>query len=351
MDLPLNTEKTLASVITRLLGLVIGLVIIIIGLTVSFVVYSGGTGNKSVEKDNATQPEFSAMKTSAPEYWHAPDESELEGNPDKSLILYGKDLIVHTSDYFGPEGKINRNSSNGLNCQNCHLEAGTKVYGNNYSAVASTYPKYRARSGRQENIYKRVNDCFERSLNGEPLDTTSKEMTAIVAYIKWLGKEVAKGEKPKGSGLKELKYPDRAADPVNGKLVYQLKCLNCHQADGAGVKSADSKTFTYPPLWGNKSYNSGAGLYRISNFAKYIKYNMPLGASHDNPQLTDEEAWDIAAYVNSQIRPKADISGDWPKISEKPFDHPFGPFADKFTESQHKFGPFLPIIETQKSKK
>lgn len=351
MDLPLNTEKTLASVIIRLIGLIIGLVIVIVGLTISFVIYSGSAGKKSDQNSNGTQVRTTASKADYPEYWQAPDESELETNPEKSIILYGKDLIVHTSEYFGKEGKIKRNASNGLNCQNCHLDAGTKVYGNNYSAVASTYPKYRARSGRQENIYKRVNDCFERSLNGEPLDTTSEEMLAVTAYIKWLGKDVAKGEKPKGSGLKELKYLDRAADPVNGKLVYQLKCLSCHRADGSGVMSADKKSYTYPPLWGSKSYNSGAGLYRISNFAKYIKYNMPLGTSHDNPQLTDEEAWDIAAYVNSQLRPKADISKDWPKISEKPFDHPFGPFADKFNESQHKYGPFLPIIETHKTRK
>jgi thiosulfate dehydrogenase len=92
----------------------------------------------------------------------------------------------------------------------------------------------------------------------------------------------------------------------------------------------------------------GAGLYRISNFAKYVKYNMPLGSTHENSQLSDEEAWDIAAFVNSQEHPPKDLKKDWPKISEKPFDHPFGPFADGFPEIQHKFGPYKPIIEARK---
>lgn len=281
----------------------------------------------------------------AEDYWISPDIATLDVNSDKDKILYGKDLIEHTAKYFGPQGIVSKNFTNGMNCQNCHLDAGTKVFGNNYSAVAATYPKYRARSGTVENIYKRINDCFERSLNGKPLDTLSNEMQAIKTYIYWLGKDVPKGEKPKGSGLKDLAFMDRAADPDKGKSIYMEKCQSCHQANGSGTLNADKTAYTYPPLWGPNSYNIGAGLYRISNFAKYIKYNMPLGADHKNPQLTDEEAWDLAAFVNSQPRPMKDLSKDWPKIEEKPIDHPFGPFADGFSEIQHKYGPFKPIKE------
>jgi thiosulfate dehydrogenase len=107
--------------------------------------------------------------------------------------------------------------------------------------------------------------------------------------------------------------------------------------------NANQTEFTYPPLWGKQSYNDGAGLYRLSNFAKYIKYNMPEGTNHTNAQLTDEEAWDIAAFVNSQPRSNKNIKKDWPNIKEKPFDHPFGPYADGFDEKQHKYGPFKAI--------
>ena len=75
---------------------------------------------------------------------------------------------------------------------------------------------------------------------------------------------------------------------------------------------------------------------------------MPWGASHHNTQLSDEEAWDVAAFVNSQPRPVKIFKEDWPNIAGKPFDHPFGPYADGFSEEQHKFGPFIPIIEARK---
>ncbi|MCH8554786.1 MAG: c-type cytochrome, partial [Schleiferiaceae bacterium] len=245
--------------------------------------------------------------------------------------------------YLGPQGTV-KALSNGLNCQNCHLDAGTRIFGNNYGSVASMYPKYRGRSGEVENIYKRVNDCFERSLNGKALDTNSREMQAIAAYIAHIGSNVPKGTKAEGSGLKEIALLDRPADPERGKLVYDLKCVACHQPNGEGYRIGDAPTYLYPPVWGDNSYNDAAGLYRVSTFARYVKYNMPLGATHDAPQLTDEEAWDLAAYVNSQAHPHKETPTDWPDIAKKPMDHPRGPFADTFSEEQHKFGPYQEII-------
>ena len=283
--------------------------------------------------------------------FEAPDPLSIKAENDAQLIQYGRDLIAHTSDYLGPNGLV-KSISNGMNCQNCHIEAGSKPFGNNYTAVAATYPKFRARSGTAETIYKRVNDCFQRSLNGQPLDSTSHEMLAIEAYIKWLGATVPKGKSPKGVGLMKLKYLNRAANPDSGRVVFILKCQSCHGENGQGLPMPEGNGRMYPPLWGDKSYNEAAGLYRISNFAGYIKANMPFGASYDNPQLTDTEAWDLAAFINSQPRPKHPfLATDWPTIEGKPFDHPFGPFADTFPMVQHKFGPFQPIVDWQNKKK
>ncbi len=282
--------------------------------------------------------------------WKAPDWAEMEKEPNAEELNYGKELVANTAEYLGPKGKV-KAISNGMNCQNCHLKAGTAPLGNNYGAVASTYPKVRARSGKEEDIQKRINDCFERSLNGKALSRDSKEMKAMVAYINWVGKDVPKGEVPAGSGIYELPLLDRAADPAKGKLVYEKQCASCHQADGKGMAKPDGSGYLYPPLWGENSYNHGAGLYRISRFAGYVKANMPLGATFEQPILSDEESWDLAAYVNSMERPKKDLTQDWPDISKKPMDHPFGPFSDSFTEEQHKFGPFKPIKAAKSSTK
>lgn len=276
--------------------------------------------------------------------WTGADTTRIVYLPkeQRDLVRYGRELIANTAHYLGPNGVVMQNT-NALNCQNCHLDAGTRPWGNNYGAVWSTYPKMRARSGKEETVAKRINDCVERSLNGTALDTTGREMQAMMAYMEWLGSGIAKGTKPKGSGIVELAFIDRAADPVHGAEIYTAKCESCHGADGLGQLKADGRTHQYPPLWGEGSYNDGAGLYRMSRFAGYVKTNMPQGVTWEYPQLSDEEAWDVAAYVNSQRRPVKDITGDWPDIAAKPVDHPFGPFADTFPETQHKYGPFGPI--------
>ena len=271
--------------------------------------------------------------------------------PEDTLATYGHELIANTSYYLGPKGKVAA-MTNGMNCQNCHLDGGTLPFANNYSAVVSTYPKFRDRSGAIETIPKRVNDCMERSLNGRALDTNSREMKAILAYMNWLGGDIPKGKKPKGSGIMDLPYMDRPADTAKGRLVYMKTCTTCHGANGSGQENIEGTGYAYPPLWGEHSYNDGAGLYRISRFAGYVKNSMPFGqVDYKHPLLSDEEAWDVAAFVNSQPRPKMDISKDWPDISKKPVDHPFGPFSDGFSEKQHKYGPFKPIKEKAKSAK
>lgn len=292
---------------------------------------------EQTQTDQLTSDEVQSVPVSA--FWQPADVFAIANKHKSDQVLYGRDLIVHTAYYLGPKGRLAQ-QTNGLNCQNCHLEAGTKPFGNNYGSVASTYPKVRARSGKMESIAKRINDCFERSLNGKGLAENSKEMRAMVAYMKFLGENVPKGEKAAGSGLKDLPFLNRAADPQKGKLIYDLRCASCHQLNGQGIMDGIGQSYVYPPLWGPHSFNDAAGLSRISNMAKYVKYNMPLGVSHDAPELSDEDAWDVAAYIESKPRPHKAVPKDWPDITKKPIDHPFGPYADAFSEQQHKYGPF-----------
>jgi len=304
-----------------------------------------GCAAHSTESDELLSTEIKATPLS--EFWQPADVFAIADKKKSDEVLYGRDLIIHTAYYFGPKGRILQ-QTNGLNCQNCHLDAGTKIFGNNYGSVASTYPKVRARSGQMESIEKRINDCFERSLNGKGLAENSREMRAMVAYMKFLGEKMPKGEKAPGSGLKELPFLNRAADPVKGKAVYELRCASCHQLNGQGVIDGIGQSYVYPPLWGPHSFNDAAGLSRVSNMAKYVKYNMPFGVNHDAPELSDEDAWDVAAYIDSRPRPHKSFPNDWPDISKKPYDHPFGPYADQFNELQHKFGPFPEIKKARK---
>ena len=290
------------------------------------------------QEKRESEKSFNAIIT-ANDCWTGAPANQIPVNNYGLLIRYGRNLIENTAYYLGPNGKL-QHSTNGLNCQNCHLEAGTKPWGNNYGAVASTYPKFRDRSGSIESIEKRVNDCLERSLNGQALNNNSKEMKAIVSYIKWLGIDIAKKTKPKGSGIMQLPFLSRAADPNKGKYVYTTTCERCHGKTGLGQMNPDNTSYLYPPLWGNKSYNTGAGLFRLSRFAGFVKNNMPNPVNYHTPQLSDEQAWDVAAYVNSQPRPNYNVKNDWPDKKKKPFDHPFGPYVDGLSEKEHKYGPW-----------
>jgi len=273
---------------------------VLLGVIIIIVILNQVLFSSPAEKEEFAIPE----NIISPGDWQAPDINSLPDDEQGKLIRYGHELITNTALFFGPKGKIAA-ITNGMNCQNCHVDAGAKPFAGCFSAVASTYPKYRDRSGRIESIEFRINDCMLRSLNGKGIDSSGKEMQAMVAYFKWIGKDVPKNKKPKGAGLEELAFLDRAADPEKGKKVFLSKCTSCHGENGQGLLNHDSSFYLYPPLWGTNSFNVSAGLYRISRLASFVKNNMPFGpASHDSPQLTDEEAWDVAAFVISQPRPE-----------------------------------------------
>jgi len=338
----MSEEQVLIQVVKKLMRLVWTLIACTMGSTALFVGDALELFTLKEEKPSL----LAAASTSSPTpaaraVWQAPDTTLIPEDAQGELIRYGHQLIAHTSVYLGPKGKVTP-ISNGMNCQNCHLKAGTVPFGNNYGKVASTYPKFRSRSGTIEGFEKRINDCIERSLNGKPLQTDSREMQAMVAYLKWVGKEVKTADQLSGFGLVELAPLHRAADPEKGKVVYAQYCARCHGQQGEGQMADNGVEWTYPPLYGDNSYNVGAGLYRLSKFASFVKANMPYGVSYEAPFLTDEEAWDVAAYVNSMPRPSKEFSADWPDLSQKPFDHPFGPYADTFPQQQHEYGPFPP---------
>ena len=308
----------------------------LLGMIIFFVIIK----KLSATKEQVNNQDIVSVKTIT----IVPDIYELTHSAHDELIRYGKNLIDSTSKYFGPHGSV-ASITNGLNCQNCHRESGTKLYTNNFLAVATTYPKFRERSGRIESVEFRVNECLQRSLNGRSIDSLSKEMRAMVAYIKWTGKNITKGSKAEGAGSVEISFLPRAANSIQGKSIYVAKCKTCHGENGEGIKSIDSAGYMYPPLWGDHSYAVSAGMYRLLRLASFIKNNMPLGATYAEPLVNDDEAWDVAAYINSQPHPKKIFAYDWPVLKTKPVDYPFGPYADKFSEKQHKYGPYQPIAK------
>jgi thiosulfate dehydrogenase len=278
-----------------------------------------------------------------------PEVGALPNDAHGQLVRSGRDLITATYAHIGPRvpDESKRYAGNNLACSNCHLSAGTRKFAIPLFGLYWDFPNYSARLGENISIEDRLNSCMTRSMNGRAMPVDLPEMKAMVAYLKFLTTGVPPGKDVPGLGTGKMPELKRAADPKRGKTTYARACSTCHGPDGRGIPRTHPIVdlgYMIPPLWGPDSFNDGAGMSRLITAANFIHFNMPHGADYLNPQLSVTEAWDVAAYMVSQPRPaKANLDRDFPDLLQKPVDAAYGPYADKFSERQHKYGPFGPI--------
>lgn len=274
--------------------------------------------------------------------------------PDHATEEYGRRLVAQSVELMGPDhpDPARRYSGGRLNCASCHLVTGTEPGTLTLLQTSEHYPRFSGRAGAMTDVEDRINECMQRSMNGRPLPLDSPEMIAIAAYLRSLGSryEAMGASLRKADEPPSFKTPARAADPTVGARVYIERCAACHGNDGLGLLATGdrAKGYLFPPLWGPDSFNTGAGMHRILTAARFIKARMPLG----EPTLTDDEAFDVAAFINSRPRPEMpNLDVDYPDRAAKPVDNPYGPFADDFPLEQHKYGPFQPIEAHYKAQK
>ena len=226
----------------------------------------------------------------------APADSEIPKDAFGTGVRRGLALLTATRE------SLPKNDGSGLRCVSCHLDQGRRANGSWIGSFAR-FPQYRARRGAVELIEDRVNDCFARSLNGKALDPASPEMRDIVAYLAFLSWRSPVGIPPAGPNARLLRFASLTADSAAGHRIFGTICARCHGPDGQGMPGI-------PPLWGPKSFNIGAGMARVRTAASFVRDNMPF----DQPgTLTDQQAFDVAAFVVAQPRP--DFPGkqfDWP---------------------------------------
>jgi len=241
-----------------------------------------------------------------------PPESAIPGGQLGDAIRHGEKILSSTQVY------AKRYVGNGLNCTSCHLNGGRTPDAAPLVGLWGVFPAYEMRSARVETLEDRINDCFRRSMNGRPLPLDGREMRSLLAYIRWLSQDVPTGVEVQGRGFRRIAAPG-APDPANGRNLYEAKCAACHGTNGQGMTGAGG-AYLFPALWGPKSFNIGAGMARLSVAAAFVKAKMPL---NQGGALSDQEAYDIAAYFIAQPRPDfAGRKNDWPK-GDKPADAPY----------------------------
>jgi thiosulfate dehydrogenase len=207
----------------------------------------------------------------------------------KEAVLLGANILTETGKYAAPY------VGNKLSCTNCHFKSGITHGGENGGlslvGVGAEYPQYRKRQDYAVDLVTRTNDCFKRSMNGKPLPEESKEMAAIFTYYQWISKGLPVYAEIPWLGLQHLDST-HVPDKTKGGQLFDAKCAACHGKNGGGTPAA-------PPVWGDTSFNDGAGMHKPANLASFAHANMPLG----NPDLSVEDALDVAEYVAAQPRP------------------------------------------------
>jgi thiosulfate dehydrogenase len=230
-----------------------------------------------------------------------PEESEVTDSTLLASIRRGRALLANTRDSL-PDFVGNR-----LNCVHCHPDNGTRANAMPWVGVYARFPQYRSRVGGIQIIEDRVNDCMVRSMNGRPLVPESRDMRDMVAYMAFLSIGYPVFSEVDGQSFPRIGPLD--GDSTRGAAIYAEKCALCHGLDGVGTEF-------FPALWGEHSFNIGAGMARVRTAAAFIKVAMPQTAPGT---LTDQEAYDLAEYITSQPRP--DYPGkelDWPNGDPPP---------------------------------
>ncbi|MEI7429953.1 MAG: c-type cytochrome [Betaproteobacteria bacterium] len=256
--------------------------------------------DRSRMEDQTQLPKAPSKKADAG-YFKPPAASDLPNNAFGEMVRRGEDLFVNT------KALAPKNVGNEMNCVNCHLDRGRKANSGPLWAAYPMYPAYRKKNNKVNTYIERIQGCFEFSMNGTPPAADSEILIALSTYAYWLSTGAPTGKSLPGRGFDEPPPPKGGFDIDRGKVVYQRQCALCHGDNGEG-KSVEA-THIFPALWGKNSYNWGAGMHRINTAAGFIQHNMPLGRGET---LSDQEAWDVAAYINKHERPQDPrlINGD-----------------------------------------
>ena len=236
-------------------------------------------------------------------YFRSPSRDDLPDDPFGEIIGQGQTIFENTNAHPASAKYVGNDQA----CRNCHIGAGRLAESAPLWAAWVAYPAYRSKNRKVNTYIERIQGCFSYSMNaqaspaGGPPSADSATIVSLIAYSYWLAKGAPTGDEAMpGRGYPRLSETEQGFDPERGAVVYAAKCALCHGENGAGVVQGNGRTL-FPPLWGPDSYNWGAGMHKIDTAAAFIKHNMPLGQPDS---LSDQEAWDVAAFMNSHERPQ-----------------------------------------------
>ncbi len=242
----------------------------------------------------ADDPVAAEAAKPAPPGFAPPPESAIPNDDFGKMVRLGENIFQDPQHFAAPF------VGNTLSCANCHIDRGRQAGSAPLWAAYVAYPAYRAKNKHVNTFEERLQGCFKFSMNGKAPSLGSETLVALETYSYFLAKGAPTGVDLPGRGYPKLKKPAKPFDYARGEKIYEDNCALCHGADGEGQATTGGRT-VYPALWGLHSFNWGAGMGDITNAAAFIKANMPFSRGGT---LSDQQAWDVAAFVDSHERPQ-----------------------------------------------
>jgi thiosulfate dehydrogenase len=247
--------------------------------------FQSTTTNERIRTAPSATVQQSQQVALAPVTFHPPN---LEDAPKdiRDAVLLGYKIMTETRKYAG------KYIGNDLACTNCHFDGGRSMQTISLVGVGAAYPLYRGRREYATDLTLRTQGCFERSMNGVAPPWNSQIMQSLLVYYQWISKGIPVYAKMPWRPLPHDLGNAHKPDTANGAVVYKDVCARCHGDAGQGTPIA-------PALWGDGSYNDGAGMHRIRTFSVFAWRYMPKNA----PSLSQEQALDVAGFVHEKPRP------------------------------------------------
>ncbi len=260
-----------------------------------------------------------------------PQWTNLKSGEAGDAVKKGYSLFMNGSQ-LKSTGVVN----NGMSCTNCHLSGGQLAHAAPMWAAYPAYPAFRKKNNKINSFEDRIQGCFLYSMNaknGKPPELKSKEILSLEAYSQWLTGNIPKNKSIPGRGFVKLEKAKQSPNYQRGKIIYNAQCALCHNDDGSGRQI--SERYVFPPLWGKDSFNWGAGMHRVNTAASFIKANMPLGLGNS---LTEQQAWDVAYFINSHERPQDPRFKGKLDQTQKQFHQHDGQYGKASPEDKHILG-------------
>lgn len=247
-----------------------------------------------VKRAEAVQADSSGLgRGGAPVAFSPPSDDAIPAGSFGEMVRAGERIFTETG------AQARAFVGNDLRCASCHLDRGRLAGSAPLWAAYVAYPAFRSKNGHVNTFAERLQGCFRYSMNGKAPPLGDPVLVALESYAAFLARGAPVGENLPGRGYPELSEPPKL-DLVAGAQIYAAKCALCHGGRGEGQATADGR-IVFPPLWGARAYNWGAGMSSIRNAAGFIKANMPFS---QGGSLSDPEAWNVAAFIDGQERPQ-----------------------------------------------